>query len=328
MQFDGTNLSFRQDVTRPRPNGDEALIRVHVAGICSTDLEIVRGYFGFQGTLGHEFVGTVEEVHAKGVADDQARSAMQKWVGKRVVSSINFADVLSPEYAQFGLEHHPHREVLGIFGRDGAMADYVTVPVQNLFAVDPELEDRAAVFTEPLAAGIRIAEQIKLAPSLRACVLGPGRLGMLVARVLQLSGVCVAVIGRSIKSLELPKSWGMPTGMSDSFPTSSFDLVVDTTGNPRGMQEAIRLTKPLGTIVLKSTYEGLADVDLTKVVVDEIQVRGSRCGPFAPALRMLKSKRIQTNELIDGEYDIERGLEAFELASQPGIRKVLLHFKR
>ncbi len=312
LRFTGKELV--QDNSRPIPDiaSDEALVRVSLAGICSTDLEIAKGYFGFEGVLGHEFVGTVEATEHK------------EWFGKRVVSSINFANRHSPEFAEYGREHHPHRKVLGILGHDGAMADYVNVPVDNLFAVPEGLSDREAVFTEPLAAALRIRQQIIVDPSCPAVVLGPGRLGLLVAQVLALAGTTVTVIGRSDRSLELPRHLGFETRTVESISGERFDTVVDATGSPAGLRQAIELTKPLGTLVLKSTYAGAAEVDLTKIVVDEIRVVGSRCGPFAPALRMLAEKQVLVTPLIDSEYSIEDALRAFEHAARPGVRKVLL----
>ena len=312
LRFTGRELV--QDDSRPVPDiaTNEALVRVSLAGICSTDLEIAKGYFGFEGVLGHEFVGTVEQTQH------------EEWLGKRVVSSINFADTGSPEIAQYGLEHHPHRKVLGILGHDGAMADYVSVPVENLYAVPNSVTDEEAVFTEPLAAALRIRQQIVADPSSRIAVLGPGRLGLLVAQVLATAGTPVSVVGRSARSLELPRQLGLEARSVESVSNERFDIVVDATGSPAGLRQAIELTKPLGTLILKSTYAGAADVDLTKIVVDEIRLVGSRCGPFEPALRMLANKQVSVTPLIDAEYPIEEALQAFKHAAQPGVRKILL----
>lgn len=309
-----TQSGLVQD-TQPVPQIDagEALIRVRLAGICSTDLELARGYFSFEGVLGHEFVGVVEQ------------SVESHWVGKRVVSSINFADPQTPEYAEFGLEHHPKRTVLGILGHDGAMADYVKVPIANLYPVPKSVPDPVAVFTEPLAAALRIYQQIAVAPTTRVAVLGAGKLGMLIGAVLGMNGAEVTVLGRSESSLALPARWGLKTGLAANQADNSFGMVVDATGNPEGLSTAIRLTRPLGTIVLKSTFAGDQQVDLTKVVVDEIRIVGSRCGPFAPALRLLQSQRIDVQSMIDGEYPIEEAMEAMRHAAQPGVRKILLN---
>ncbi|MEM7557702.1 MAG: alcohol dehydrogenase catalytic domain-containing protein [Planctomycetota bacterium] len=319
LRLESNGLTLHTDWPIPTLEEGEALVRIHLAGICSTDLEIAKGYFGFQGTLGHEFVGTVEQVKS-------SESESQNWIGQRAVASINFANRFSSEYATYGLEHHPRRNVLGILNWDGAMADFVRVPIDNLFEVPDNVSDRQAVFTEPLAAALRIPQQITLDPNYRICLIGPGRLGMLIARVLERTGCCVTVVGRSERSLELARKWGIATGRADDFENSSFDIVVDATGNAQGLAEAVRLTRPLGQLVLKSTFEQQGQTDLTKVVVDEIQIVGSRCGPFSAAIRMLKSGDLCTEDLIDGEYNIEQSIEAFEFAAQPSIRKVLLSF--
>ena len=305
-------LEVRRDYPCPERSSEEALIQVSLAGICSTDLELVKGYAGHRGVLGHEFVGRVQQ------ADDPA------WIGKRVVSSINFADPATPEYAEFGYEHHPHRQVLGIVNRDGAMADEVVVPQRHLLEVPAEVPDRAAVFTEPLAAALRIAEQVPVRPSASMAVIGPGRLGLLVAKVLALGGGDVTVLGRSARSLALPQRWGLPTADVETAASDAFELVVEATGNPAGLEHALRLVKPLGTLVLKSTYADRAAVDLTKLGVGEVSVIGSRCGPFAPAVRLLQRRAIDLESMIEAEYEIEQAAEAFDHAAQPGVRKVLL----
>lgn len=305
-------LCFDRDYPKPEHADGESLIRVSLAGVCSTDLELVKGYYNYHGVLGHEFVGIVQQ------------SSDSRWIGKRVVSSINFADANSPEFAEFGLEHHPKRTVLGIVARDGAMADYVAVPNQNLFEVPQSVSDREAVFVEPLAAAVRIAEQIQLRPTHRVAVIGPGRLGMLVAQVLQIRGAEVTVFGRSQGSLDLANRLGMATELIEHAPSSSFHLVADCTGSPEALQHAIRITRPCGTLILKSTYAGQASINLTKVVVDEIRVVGSRCGPFAPALRLLERRQIEVQSLIDQIFTLDQALTAFEKAAQPGVRKILL----
>lgn len=307
-------LEFQTSRDLPEVAAGEALVRVHVAGICSTDLELLKGYFGFQGILGHEFVGTVEQ------------PSNPKWHGKRVVSSINFADENTREFAEYGLEHHPNRTVLGILKRDGVMADYVSLPCNNLYEVPEGLADEAAVFVEPLAAALRIAQQIAIQPDSRIAIIGPGRLGMLVARVLFLGGADVLVLGRSARSLELARVWGIPIELVNEAETKSFHTVVETTGNPVGLAQALRICRPRGTVVLKSTYAETPQVDLTPIVVDELNVLGSRCGPFAPALRLLSRGVVDTQALIDGEFQPEDAVDAFEHAAQPGVRKVLLRF--
>jgi threonine dehydrogenase-like Zn-dependent dehydrogenase len=214
--------------------------------------------------------------------------------------------------------------VLGILNRDGAMADYVTVPTCNLLQVPDEVTDEQAVFTEPLAAALRIVQQIGLDPNQPVAVIGPGRLGMLVGQVVALGGAEVTMLGRSCQSLQLANSLGLKTAFVDATRSSQFPLVVDCTGSAQGLEQALRLARPRGTVVLKSTYDGLAAISLTKAVVDEIQIVGSRCGPFAPALRLLQTARVNVVAIIDACYPIEQALAAFAHAGSPGIRKVLL----
>lgn len=295
----------------PEPGPDEALVRVRLAGICATDLEIVRGYSPLQGVLGHEFVGEIAS------APDAGR------VGQRVVGTINVGCGDCAVCLSQGPEHCPNRTALGI-SRDGIFADYATLPLDNLLPVPDGLPDEAAVFVEPLAAALRIREQITVRPSARVAVVGPGRLGLLVAQVLALAGTTVAVLGRRAASLALPQALGLETGLVSDAPDAAFDLVVETTGNAAGLQEALRLVRPLGTVVLKSTYAGAAEVDLTPLVVNEITVVGSRCGPFAPALRLLAAGQVRVEPLIDAVYPLSEAVEALEHAAKPDVRKVLL----
>jgi threonine dehydrogenase-like Zn-dependent dehydrogenase len=307
------DIHFQKDYPTPPTETVDARIRVTVAGICATDLEMVKGYKGgFQGVLGHEFVGVVEQ------APDPA------WRGKRVVGSINIGCNQCATCHQLGPEHCPNRRVLGILNKDGAFADYLTLPQRNLFAVPDDLSDETAVFTEPLAAALRIRKQIRLIPGSRTAVIGPGRLGMLVAQVLALDGTDVIMIGRSRRSLELPQKLGFAVGLTDDFAENSFDTIVETTGNEAGFALALKLVRPLGTLVLKSTFAGQAHLDLSKIVVAEINVVGSRCGPFAPALSLLQKNAIDVTSLIDGEYRFSQAVQAFTHASQRGVRKILL----
>ncbi len=307
------DLHFQKEYPIPQPEADEALIKVMVAGICATDLEMVKGYKGgFLGVLGHEFVGVVE------------RAPDPRWHGKRVVGSINIGCNSCATCLQHGPEHCPHRRVLGILNKDGAFADYLTLPQRNLFAVPDDVTDETAVFTEPLAAALRIREQIRVVPGGRTAVIGPGRLGMLVGQVLALDGTDVVMIGRGRRSLELPAKLGFTTGLTEDFSENSFDTVVETTGNEAGFALALNLVRPLGTLVLKSTFVGKTHLDLTKVVVAEINVVGSRCGPFAPALNLLQRNVIDVASLIDGDYKFSHAIQAFTHASQRGVRKILL----
>lgn len=305
-------LQFRGDYEQPRRRPGEALIRLLRAGVCSTDLELTKGYLGYEGILGHEFVGRVEE------ADDP------DWVGRRVVGTINLGCRKCPVCHGSGPEHCPHRTVLGIVQHDGAFADFLTLPVANLLPVPESVSDEQAVFTEPLAAALRLRDQLRVAPSDRVAVVGPGRLGLLIAQVLNLAGGQITVLGRRAESLQLPASWGMSTGIANEAEDDSFDFVVEATGNGAGLESSLRLVRPLGTLALKSTFAGAPVVDLTKIVVAEITVVGSRCGPFAPALRLLERQQIDVDSFIMADYELDQGLQAMEHAARPGVLKVLL----
>lgn len=309
-------VRVHKDVEMPRSGPDEALIRVRLAGVCSTDLEIVKGYAGFAGILGHEFVGEVVE------APDEA------WVGRRVVGSINIGCNVCEVCRTQGPEHCAERTVLGIQQRDGAFAQFLTLPLANLHQIPDSVPDEKAVFTEPLAAAARILQQVALPENGRVAVVGPGRMGMLIAQVLaQGNGAAapsVTLLGRSEQSLALAREMGLDTALVDEAPDDAFDLVVEATGNDGGLAHSLRLVRPLGTLVMKSTFHGKAHVDLTKLVVGEITVVGSRCGPFDEALRLLQADAIQVLPLIDAEYALDDVVSALEHAARPGVRKVLV----
>ena len=306
-------LQLRPHHPAPVPQAEELLVRLHMAGICTTDLEMVRGYVpDFVGVLGHEFVGTAEAPH------------WAEWHGRRVVGSINIGCGRCPTCLAGVPEHCPTRTVLGIHGRDGVMAETFAIPLANLHPVPDSVSDEAAVFTEPLAAALRIREQIAVQPSARVAVIGPGRLGMLVGKVLALAGTEVTMLGRSAASLALPAQWGLATGLAEETADNEFDMVVEVTGNPAGLAQAVRITRPLGRIILKSTFAGSAPLNWSPIVVKELQMVGSRCGPFAPALRLLAQGVIPVADLIEQVYPLAEGLAAFAHAAQPGVRKVLL----
>ena len=306
-------LTLHEDFPIPEPQADEALVRVTLAGICSTDLELVRGYVpDFSGVLGHEFVGIVE------AAEDES------WLGQRVVSNINIGCQTCTICQKQGPEHCQERQVLGIHQRDGAFADYIAVPLRSLYRVPDTVPDEQAIFTEPLAAALRIREQVRIRPTARTAVIGPGRLGLLVAQVLHRTSTDITVLGRRHSSLELPASWELKTGLTTDFPDNQFDFVVEVTGNDAGFAEALRLIRPLGTLVLKSTFAGDSQLDVTKIVVDEITVVGSRCGPFDLAVTLLEEGSIQTDPLVMAEYPLSDAVAAFAHAAQPDVLKVLL----
>jgi threonine dehydrogenase-like Zn-dependent dehydrogenase len=312
-------LELRTDRPAPSPGPGEALVEVRLAGVCATDLELLRGYAGFTGVPGHELVGTV--VSAEGAPG---------WVGARVVAEINAA-CGACEACRAGLGRHcPTRTVLGIVGRDGAFADLVTIPVANLHRVPDAVPDEAAVFCEPLAAALEVAEQVHLGPADRVLLVGAGRLGQLVARVLALAGCDVLAVVRHARHRELLERVGVATcGPDDVEARGRFGVVVEASGSPAGFELARRAVRPRGTIVLKSTYAaGRLELDASSIVVDEVTIVGSRCGPFAPALRLLERGAVDVAPLVEARYPIERGADAFEHAARPAALKVLLTMGR
>ena len=308
-------LRFVEDYPQPQPESGEALVRVRLAGICNTDLEILRGYMGFRGVLGHEFVGLVEEA---GDAD---------WVGRRVVGEINCACGQCPTCRAGRPTHCPQRTTVGIAGHDGVFAEYVQLPLANLHAVPEGVSDRQAVFAEPLAAALEILEQVHIRPSERVVVLGDGKLGLLVAQLLALDGCDLVAVGKHPDKLAILERRGIPVrlvGDAGGLATGCADVVVDCTGRPEGFVEARRLARPRGRLVLKSTFHGDNRVNLTSLVVDEVTLVGSRCGPFAPALRLLARGLVETEALVDSEYPLSDGQSAFARAAARGALKVLV----
>ncbi len=311
LYFDGKSLSLIRDHVVDR--GDEVLVRVRYAGICGTDLQILRGYAGFRGVPGHEFVGVVEE------ADDEAL------VGKRVVGEINVACGRC-DMCRVGLKRHcRNRTVLGIKGRDGSFSEYLRLPAENLHAVPHEISDEEAVFVEPLAAALEIVEQLHLEPTYRAAVVGDGRLANLIAQVLRYHVQELRVYGKHERKLRVLESLGIETTTSVSEDERwRYDVVVEATGRESGLKAAIELVRPRGTIVLKSTIAGDYRIDLAPVVVNEVRIVGSRCGQFPPAIETLRRRIVDVKRLIDGIYPLEDHHEAFDAAASPDTLKVLL----
>ncbi|MEO6062786.1 MAG: alcohol dehydrogenase catalytic domain-containing protein [Thermoflexales bacterium] len=315
--FDGT-LRYSPDTPPPVPVEGEALVRVHKAGICNTDVEILRGYHGFQGVIGHEFVGVVEE-HGAPV---------------RVVGEISAVRPGSLSRTWYERSQDPDRTTVGIRGRDGAFADYVSLPWANLHRVPDSVSDDEAVFVEPLAAGCGILEFVHIKPTDDVRVLGDGKLGLLCAMALARASNCLTVIGKHANKLDIARGFGARTlQVSEWDGARAADVIVDCTGSAAGIDIARRMLKPRGTLVLKSTYASAGATGanaitlfeaLTMVVVDEQKVIGSRCGPFAAALELLARKQVDVTPLIHARYPIERATEAFERAQQPGVLKVLL----
>ncbi len=309
----GQELEIVEDYPTPEPPPGEALIRVKLAGICNTDLELVKGYMQFQGIPGHEFVGVVERA-----------PGAEEWQGRRVVGEINAACGHCPTCRAGRPTHCPHRTTLGIAGRDGAFAEYLTLPICNLLPVPASLPDEIAVFTEPLAAACEILQQIHVRPTDRVIVLGDGKLGLLCAQALALTGCDLTVVGHHREKLDLLAQRGIPTALDDASVETGVDLVVEATGHPGGYAAARRLVRPRGAIVLKSTYHGSLETNLTMVVVDEVTLVGSRCGPFAPALRLLERGLVDVVPLIQARYPLDQALTAFEHAARPGTLKILV----
>ena len=290
----------------------EATVRLRLAGICATDLELVRGYMGFEGVLGHEWVGVVEE------APDGA------WVGRRVVGEINCPCGACPTCSAGRPTHCPGRTVLGIAGRDGAFASRFSLPVANLHEVPADVPDDAAVFVEPLAAALQILEQVHIRPSHDVVILGAGRLGQLCARVLALTGARVTVVSRGEDRLALLPPTRKALGLQRADEAAGADVVVDTSGNAQGLALATRLVRPRGTIVLKTTVHDADVLQPTPWVIDEVSVVGSRCGPFGPALRLLASGVIDPRPLISARFALADGVAALAAAAGPAHTKVLL----
>jgi threonine dehydrogenase-like Zn-dependent dehydrogenase len=310
LVWDGARARMVADAPDPSPHQGEVVVRVLLAGICSTDLEILSGYLGFRGVPGHEFVGRVE-------------TGPPDLVGERVVGEINLACGRCPACASGRGRHCPARSVLGILGADGAFAERLRLPVANLHRVPASVDDRSAVFVEPLAAAHRAASQTATLAGGRTLVVGAGKLGLLVAQVLRARGDRVVVLARRRLAATLAGSLGLESVASPEG-EGAFDLVVDATGSPEGLAIALRAVKPLGTIVLKSTVASRHDVDLAPLVIDEVTVVGSRCGPFPPALADLASGAITVDPLVEATFPLDEAPEALRRAGLPGARKILL----
>lgn len=310
-------LRVRDDVPVPVPQPGEALVRVVCAGICATDIELLRGYYPYAGIPGHEFVGVVEGVNADGAAE-------RAWRGARVVGEINAVCGVCDACGRGHRTHCERRSTLGIRGRHGAFAEYLCLPLANLHRVPGAVSTDEAVFTEPLAAALEIQEQVVVGREQRVLVLGAGKLGQLVAQALALTGCVLAVACRSAGKAELLAARGITALDAAEIAAGSFDLAVECTGNAEGFQVARRALRPRGTLVLKSTYAGALVLDASSLVVDEITLVGSRCGPFAPALGLLAAGRVDVTGLVHARYALRDGLAGFAHAQQPGALKVLL----
>ncbi|AJM93227.1 MDR/zinc-dependent alcohol dehydrogenase-like family protein [Nitrosopumilus piranensis] len=309
--FDGEKIKYDENYPDPKPG--ESLVRVSLAGICGTDLEILDGYMAYNGVLGHEFVGVVE------------KSENPKLVGKRVVGEIN-AGCNNCDSCKKGLQRHcPNRTVLGILKRDGAFAEFLSLPEQNLHVIPDSISDEQAVFVEPLAAAFEIKEQVSLNPDWKVAVVGDGRLAQMICQVLKLSCPDVTCFGRHQHKLALLEKFEIPTRIGiESADQQSYDLVVEATGSNSGFSDTMKLVKPRGTVVLKSTIASRENLDLTPTVVNEITLIGSRCGLFKPAIDALASGIVSVDSMIDSIFPLEQFSQAIEHAKKPETLKVFL----
>jgi threonine dehydrogenase-like Zn-dependent dehydrogenase len=313
LWLENQTLSYREDVPEPIPGKGEALVRVRLAGICSTDLELVKGYYPFTGIPGHEFVGKVVDAPTD-----------PSWIGKRVVGEINIA---CGECAscQRGLPRHcEKRKTLGIHAWDGVFAEKLVLPISNLHEVPAGVPDRSAVFTEPLAAAYEIIDQQLINPGDRVLVIGAGRLGQLVAQVLAALDHSPDVLVKHPKQRTLLTSRQIHSITEQELPGKKYDVVIEATGSPGGFTIARQAVRPRGILVLKSTYKGDNQVNFSSIVVDEITLVGSRCGPFKPALQLLESRKVDPQPLIEVVYPLEMGWQAFQHAASPGMLKVII----
>lgn len=313
LRFIGGDLRL-EDIGRPALPG-ESVVRVVKSGICNTDLEIVRGYAGFSGTIGHEFVGIVEE------SPDAPHL-----VGKRVVGEINAGCGVCGLCRAGDPRHCPERTVLGILGRDGAHAEFLSLPSRNLIEVPESVSDEQAIFTEPLAAAFGITERVAIGPEARVAVIGDGKLGILCALSLALESRRVTLIGKHPEKMSIAARRGIESLLPAVAAklAKRFDVVVEASGSESGFALAADIVRARGTIVLKSTFAGRTSLEFWRIVVDEISVVGSRCGRFRPALELMAARRIDPTDLICDEFRLADGVEAMRRASEKGALKVML----
>ncbi len=313
--LENKQIQLRNDIPIPEPAPGEALVRVLAAGICNTDLELLRGYYPYAGILGHEFVGVVTQ-------------GPDNLLNRRVVGEINAA-CGECRFCRRGIPTHcENRTVLGIVNRNGAFADYLCLPVENLHPVPDNVPTEVATFTEPIAAALEIQQQVDIYPEDKVLVVGDGKLGQLVAQTLALTGCELLAIGRHQDKLANLEARGIKTGFADAVTDRAFDISVDCTGNASGFDLARRALRSRGTLVLKSTYAGNLSLDASSLVVDEITMIGSRCGPFPAALELLAQGKINVKPLIQARYPLIEGIEAFAKAQTKGVLKVLVEMDK
>ncbi len=305
------SLQFRKDHAPPQPLAGECLVRVHLAGICSTDLQLVNGYLGFRGILGHEMVGSVAEGPAE-------------WCGKRVACEINCVCGKCAACLAGLSNHCAQRTVMGIVNRDGCFADFVAVPIANLHEIPDAVADEEAVFVEPLAAAYQVLAQCRITPKMSVSVIGPGKLGVLVAQVLAATGCQINVIGTNPHRLLHCEKKGIQGIHVDQLSRrKDRDVVVECSGSPEGLKLAMGLVRPRGTIVLKSTFAEGGKLNLAPIVIDEVTLLGSRCGPFPEAIAALERGAVEVRSMISKVFPLEKTQEAFEAAASPDRFKVL-----
>ena len=311
LKFDGSKIDYIRDY--PEPHNDESLIKVRMAGICGTDLEIIQGYMSYQGVLGHEFVGTV------------IKSKNTDLIGKRVVGEINVG-CEKCDSCKIGMQRHcPNRTVLGILNRDGAFAEYLSLPEKNIHVIPDSISDEQAVFVEPVAAAFEIKEQVSLKPDWKVAIVGDGRLAQLIASVLKTICTDITCFGKHEKKLDRLKKLEVKTKIGVlQGEYHNFDLVVEATGSNSGFLDTMKLVRPRGHVILKSTIASSKNLDLTPAVVNEITLIGSRCGPFRPAIEAISAGTIPVNDLVEEVYPLEKFKEAFEKAGESNTLKILL----
>jgi len=313
LWLENQKLSYRKNVTLTSPLAAEALIKVRLAGICTTDLEMVKGYYPFTGVPGHEFVGEVVD-----------SPSMPEWIGKRIAADINLVCGKCEACLQGRSTHCQNRTTIGIKEHDGIFGEYITLPLSNLHIIPESVSDEKAVFVEPLAAAMQILEQVHIHPGMRVLVVGAGRLGILCAMSLSLTGCDLKVVVRQPRTKKLLEDSFITTISSQDVTAEMVDLVVEVTGSADGFALARKAVRGGGTLVLKSTFKGETTVDLSSLVVEEITLVGSRCGSFLPAIRLLETGQIDPTPMIDATYPMQNGLTAYEHAARSGVLKVLL----
>jgi threonine dehydrogenase-like Zn-dependent dehydrogenase len=316
LWLENNKIDLREVPDPRKPN--EALIKIRKAGICSTDLELVKGYYPYTGILGHEFVG---EVISSPLPMGEGSGVR---VGDRVVGEINAVCNECEQCLNGRSTHCENRTVLGIINRDGTFAEFTQLPITNLHRVPDSVPDEMAVFTEPLAAALEIQEQVQINPTDRVLLIGAGRLGQLIAQTLALTGCDLRVVARHQHQQNLLKQRGIRIISEEEIKPWRWDMVVEATGSPDGFSLARQAIRPRGTLVLKSTYKGELNVNFSSIVVDEINIIGSRCGPFEPALRLMESKQVDPSVLIMDEFELGNASKSFERAAEAGVLKVLI----